>query len=97
MESNIIAICSPENFHATVGIEVVCLKCDIPVWLSDSTIESIKEGHPGVDLIKTPPVVLCIECGMEHIKNSGNTSFFAPTEKQINEIVNAIRNLNEKK
>ena len=96
-EDEIIAICSNENSGNTIGIWAHCRKCDTDVWLSDSTIESIKTNYPDTDILENPPVLLCIGCGLEHIKDSKSQVITKPTEKQLAEIINAIKNIDKQK
>jgi hypothetical protein len=90
----IIAICSLRNEGHTVGISVPCRGCGKTVWLSDSTINSIKANQPEVDLVKTPPVPLCIYCGikrMEESESKSNETILMPiSDEQITELKNGL-------
>lgn len=84
--NEILAICSTSNSGNTNGIDAACRDCDTQVWLSDSTMKSIRLSFPGVDLEKHPPIVLCLICGMKRMKDNNDITLIPPTEEQIKEI-----------
>ncbi len=97
-KDEIIAICNTANENLTIGISVPCRKCGTAAWLSDSTIESIKESHPGVDIVENPPIVLCLTCGIEHMNNSANDPvIIPPSKKQLEELKQGIKQMQDAK
>lgn len=89
----ILAICSTENTGNTIGIDAHCINCDTKVWLSDSTIKSIKSSFPDVDLKVHPPTILCMLCGMKRIKDTKDVNIMPPTDEQVKEIERKINNI----
>jgi hypothetical protein len=90
-EDEIIVICSENNHNSTVGVQVYCRKCQTKIWLSDSTIKSIRLNHPQIDIEKTPPITLCIKCGTERIDD--DTVFVPITDEQMAEITAGLKNM----
>lgn len=82
----IVLICAPKKSGNTVGIDAFCVKCDCDIWISDSTINSVKQQHPGIDLLVNKPDAYCIDCGKEHLRKIKNPEVIPLTEEQINEI-----------
>ena len=95
-KDDIICICTPagrDNY--TVGISVPCVgTCGRNVWLSDSTIATIKQKHPNVNLEENPPKPVCIECGLAAMK--GKAEFMELGDKQKEEIVSLLKDLKSK-
>jgi len=91
-EDQIICICSKENSAHTIGIRVPCRGpgCNAQLWLSDSTINRIKKEKTDVDLTKTPPTPLCMDCGLKALKNSKDFKIAPPTTEQMEEILKAM-------
>lgn len=71
-EEKTIVICGQDNYTGADSIDVNCRKCNLAVILSDSTIRSLKQNKPDLDIVKDPPIVLCIECGMTYIEEQKN-------------------------
>ncbi len=93
-KDSIMAICterSSKNPPATVGIWVPCMGCQKDVWLSDSTIKSMKEQHPNIDLVKNPPEPFCMTCGLKKIAEMEEPAFMKPGKAQTEEIIDVIR------
>lgn len=88
-----VAVCmrtAPGKRQFNTGMEVPCTKCTHLVWLSDSTIGSMKENHPHIDPNKDLQV-MCMECAMEEMRKMEDPSFVPPTQTQLNELFNATR------
>ena len=62
------------------------------MWLSDTTISAIKERNPEIDLVKTPPKVLCIPCGLEELEKMESPEILPLTKTQTDEIIEKLTN-----
>lgn len=95
-KDEIITICSTENGGKTIGIWAACRGCETSVWLSDSTITAIKTRHPKMDLVETPPTLLCLECGLSHMQKSKDPITIVPiTDKQLAELRKGIKDFDK--
>ena len=95
----VIVICGESK--VTIGINVICVDCGKPLWMSDSSMNSVKLNNPGVDLEKHPPTVLCIDCGNKKIekeKDADIEKIVAPlTNEQLDEFKKHFFNEKRKK
>ena len=73
------------NLPVTKGIEAVCVECQHPIWISDTTIKAIKEYNPTLDLEIKPPKALCLECGIISMQEE-NKKIMPTSQTQIDEI-----------
>ena len=97
-EKEFFAICGRQNEKPgenyptpiTKGIEAFCNKCDHKVWISDSTIASIKQQNPELNLEETTPGVLCVECGMKELEGMKEPKVIALTELQKKELLDHL-------
>ena len=98
-KDEIIAICSTENTGNTRGMWVPCRgACRRTVWLSDSTINAMKESNPQINLEINPPIVLCIECGLPQLKKDGSAPILVPpTAEQLEELKKGIISIANKR
>ncbi len=99
MEKNeeILCICSTESTGLVEGIWVTCRICEADIWLSDSTIASIKKSLPHVNLIEHPPTPVCITCGLKRMnEKKEEIKIMPPTNEQLVEIKKAISDLDAK-
>jgi hypothetical protein len=94
-KDTIICICSTDNTVHTVGVRVPCRgdECKNTVWLSDSTINTIKQGHPGINLEENPPSPVCIECGIKIMEKSKDFSISPMSKEQAYELSKAVMDI----
>lgn len=85
-DDSIVLICAPKNSGNTIGIEAFCVKCDCSIWISDSTINSVKDQYQDVDLLVNKPKAFCIKCGMAHLKTVEHKEVIPLSKTQIEEI-----------
>lgn len=89
---SVMTICSSrtdEHPPVTVGIWVPCTGCKADVWLSDTSVSSIKQQHPHiVDANGILPY--CFTCGFAEIEKMKDPQFLQPTSEQVDEIVESI-------
>lgn len=94
-----VVLCGADNYTGADSIDVNCRKCNAAVILSDSTIRSLKQNDPELDLDKDPPIVLCVECGLEYINKSkaeGEELNIVPlTEEQLREFRQGLEKFNK--
>lgn len=97
-EKDIICICSTENTEYTIGVRIPCRGdgCKHTVWLSDSTINTIKQKNPGIDLIKNPPSPVCMDCGLKIMRNAKDFTMMPMSEEQAMELTKAIIDIDAK-
>lgn len=94
---DIIVICGESKI--TLGIDVICIDCKKPLWMSDSSINSVKQNNPGMDLEKHPPTVLCMDCGTKRMEQNSNEErvIALPTPEQVKELKDYFKNGNNRK
>lgn len=80
-----------ENLKYTVGTKATCNKCSIELWLSNSSIESVKRIFP--DIKREEIQTLCLICGMKDAKSH---KFQEPSPEQIKEIKALLNNNQER-
>jgi hypothetical protein len=91
-KDDIVCICSSDNTVHTIGVRVPCRgdNCKNTVWLSDSTIKTIKQQHPGIDLEKNPPSPVCLDCGLKIMRNSKDFKMAPMSVQQAAELIKAV-------
>lgn len=94
-KDDVIIICSTQNTAHTKGIRAFCTKCNASVWLSDSSIKSVKSKDPNLDLEKDPPHLLCETCGLPVLMGAKDLEIMNMTLEQKTEIIKAIKNLDK--
>jgi len=87
---DIVIVCSPTNHGLWNTIQANCRICNETIYLSDSSIESVKQQQPEVDLEKNPPILVCLSCGIHQLEKE-DVTIMPLTEGQIKELSNAIR------
>lgn len=92
-KDTIIVICSTTNTANTIGIEALCTKCGVKVWLSDSSLKNIRINHPEADLEKDPPALLCENCGLPVLLGADKSEIMMPSGEQAREVITAIKKL----
>jgi hypothetical protein len=86
-----MAVCSRQNSGGTKGIRVPCTgTCGETVWLSDSTVNLVKQQYPDADLEKNPIQPMCIECAMPTLKANKDMEYAKPSDEQMDELKKAI-------
>lgn len=82
----ICAKSTPEIISMTLGQEVDCSDCGTKVYLSDSSLNSVKQNSgKGSDELGIK--VVCLDCGIKHINNPNKVvNFIKPTNEQLNEL-----------
>jgi DNA-directed RNA polymerase subunit RPC12/RpoP len=90
-DDEIVLICgrTSEISPRTTGIAAICTRCQHEVWLSDTSISAVKKNYPELDLIKTPPTVVCIECGLKDLDKK-DAKISPLTSEQRQEIIDKI-------
>ena len=78
---NVIIICGPVDRNATEGQKTKCAKCNDDIWMSNSSISSVKMHS------ESPPIILCIPCGMGKIKKEKNVEVMPISDEQWTEIL----------
>ncbi len=87
-----MAICSFRSHkNATVGIEAFCTDCTSEIWLSDSTMQSLKDKFPENDFIKYPPKLFCIPCGMKLMETDNEIKLMETTDIQKAELAKILK------
>ncbi len=87
-----MAICSfKSDRNATVGIAAFCTDCTTEIWLSDTTMQSLKEKFPENDLVKYPPKLFCIPCGMKQMDTDKEIKLMETTDIQKAELVKILK------
>ena len=89
-KDDLIIICSKKNDAQTIGVPATCRKCGTPIWISDTTIDSIKQNHPNINISENPPVALCIECGLKQMDSMEAPVITPLTDLQLEELRNGI-------
>jgi hypothetical protein len=94
-KDDIICICSIENTGHTIGVRVPCRgdDCKNTVWLSDSTINTIKQQNPGINLSENPPSPVCMECGLKIMSKSKDFKMSPMSSEQAKELMEAVINI----
>ena len=90
-KDEIIAVCSTERYGHTVGKWVPCKGCNKNVWLSDSTLNSIRIQYPSLDMEKNPPAPTCIDCGLPTVLQMQDPKFINITPEQMEEIKKGLK------
>lgn len=90
-EDGIIVICSKENTAHTEGSESKCKKCQVKVWVSNSTLNALKMQRKELTDQQIKDSALCTDCGLAEMAKLKDPSLIKPTEEQIQEIVAGIR------
>lgn len=71
----------------TLGIQAACRNCQADVWLSDTSMQALREQLPEIDFNNKIPVVKCIECS---VKIKKDLNFLPPAKVQISEMVKLL-------
>ncbi len=85
---NYIAVCMT-NKGMTQGKDAECCTCQAKVWLSDSTVEAVKEKDP--EGVVEP---ICLMCFLANATEEDIDKIQAPTTNQVKDIINNINNDN---
>lgn len=91
-----VAVCFPytEKESKTKGKGVNCVKCNLDVWLSDSTVSRMKETFTEIDFEKIPPMIICFKCAamaMQELEDSETkVEVMPPTAAQLQELKEII-------
>jgi hypothetical protein len=86
-DDDLIIIVSPMHHpHYTKGRVCECARCHKEAWLSDTSIDAVKEKMPD-----NPVQFICLNCFAPYMKEKKEElNFFSLTDAQKDEIKNSI-------
>lgn len=94
MNNQTVIVCSEINYIKALCIEITCGKCSKKIHLLDSSIQTIKENNPELNLVENPPICICLECYLKNPELTNiETSKILPISKiQIKELLDFYKN-----
>lgn len=86
-----VVVCNYSSIeNKSVGQEVPCNKCNALVWLSDTSLQAVKE-NAGKSADECDLQILCIVCGIEFYKQNKDSIIpMSPTQDQLDELKDLI-------
>ncbi len=86
-KKTVMAMCSKVNNAGTIGSPGKCISCGADLWVSSTTIDAIREGHP--DIADQEIHTICVECAIPLMEKS-EVRAVTPSKEQIQEILGAL-------